>query len=129
VLEDRAHRAEQAVQREQEQASQQKVSMGVDIAKGLLGVLLGGAKRSSLGGLGTAAKSYGRSKQQSGDVEMAAGNLDRVRQQLADLQAEMEAEVASVQAAFDGAVEDLETVVIRPKKTAIQVKSLVFLRE
>jgi hypothetical protein len=129
VLEDRAHRAEQAVQREQEQASQQKVSMGVDIAKGLLGVLLGGAKRSSLGGLGTAAKSYGRSKQQSGDVEMAAGNLDRVRQQLADLQAEMEAEVASVQAAFDGAVEDLETVVIRPKKTAIQVKSLVLLRE
>jgi len=129
VLEDRAHRAEQAVQREQEQASQQKMSMGVDIAKGLLGAILGGGKRSSLGGLGTAAKSYGRSRQQSSDVEMAAGNLDRTRQQLADLQAEMEAEVASLQAAYDGAAEDVETVVIRPKKTAIQVKSLVFARE
>lgn len=129
VLEDRTHRAEQAVQREQEQASQSKVSMGVDIAKGLLGVLLGGARKSSLGGLGTAAKSYGRSQQQSSDVEMAAGNLDRVKQQLADLHAEMEAEVASVQAAYDGAAEDLETVVIRPKKTSIQVKSLVFVRE
>ena len=129
VLEDRAHRAEQALQREQEQASQQKVSMGVDIAKGLLGVLLGGAKKSSLGGLGTAAKSYGRSQQQSGDVAMATGNVERVRQQLAELQAEMEAEVASVQAAYDGATESLDTVVIRPKKTAIQVKSLVFVRE
>ncbi|MCC6293850.1 MAG: ATP-binding protein [Bryobacterales bacterium] len=128
VLEDRIHRAGLAMQREQEQASQQKMSMGIDIAKGVLGVLFGGAKRSSLGGLGTAAKSYGRSRQQSGDVEMASENLDRLRQQLADLQAEMEAEVASVQAAYDGAVEDLETVVIRPKKTAIQVKSLVYPR-
>ncbi|MCC7233840.1 MAG: hypothetical protein IT163_00970 [Bryobacterales bacterium] len=129
VLEDRIHRAGLAMQREQEQASQQKMSMGIDIAKGVLGVLFGGAKRSSLGGLGTAAKSYGRSRQQSGDVEMATENLDRLRQQLADLQAGMEAEVASVQAAYDGAVEDLETVVIRPKKTAIQVKSIVYPRE
>jgi len=41
----------------------------------------------------------------------------------------MEAEVASLQASYDGAVDDLETVVIRPKKTSIQVKSLVFVRE
>jgi hypothetical protein len=41
----------------------------------------------------------------------------------------MEAEVASVQAAFEGVAEEIETVVIRPKKTAIQVKSLVYLRE
>jgi hypothetical protein len=129
VLEDRAHRAQVAVQREQEQASQQKMSMGVDIAKGVLGVLFGGGKKSSLGGLGTAAKSYGRSRQQSSDVEMAATNLDRVKEQLAELQSEMEAEIASLQAAYDGAVEDLETVVIRPKRTTIQVKSMVFAKD
>ncbi|MBN8730739.1 MAG: ATP-binding protein [Acidobacteria bacterium] len=128
VLEDRAHRAEAAVQREQEQASQQKMSMGVDIAKGVLGMLFGGGKKSSLGGLGTAAKSYGRSKQQASDVDLAAANLDRVKEQLAELRAELEAEVASLQAAFDGGLDDVETVVIRPKKTAIQVKSMVFAR-
>ncbi|MBK7926809.1 MAG: ATP-binding protein [Bryobacterales bacterium] len=128
VLEDRAHRAEAAVQREQEQASQQKMSMGVDIAKGVLGVLFGGGRKSSLGGLGTAAKSYGRTKRQSSDVDLAAANLDRVKEQLAELQAELEAEVASLQAAYDGGVDDVEAVVIRPKKTAIQVKSMVFAR-
>jgi len=125
ALEDKIHRAEQAVQRESQQAQSSTMSVGIDIAKGVLGVLLGGSKRSAIGGLGTAARGYGRQRQQSADVDMAKQNVERFREEHAALQAELEEKCTALQAEYDSASDDVETIAIRPKKAGIQVKALL----
>jgi hypothetical protein len=125
TIEDRIRRAQATAQKQAEQASQAKLSTALTIGAGLLGALLGGGRRGSIGKLSTGARSAGRAYSESQDVSRAEEHVEALQQRLADLQAEVEAKVQEIQAGYDPVREKIETVAIRPKKTGIVVRSIV----
>jgi hypothetical protein len=123
-LEERIRRAEQAVAREEAQARQQQAQTAISFGATLLGAVLGrkAIGASTLGRASTAARGVGRSMKEGQDVGRAKENVEALRQQLTDLNAEFEAEAARLETRIDPQVEQLETVTIRPKKTNISVQ-------
>ena len=123
-LEERLRRARQALAREQEQARSQQLQTAVSIGSTLLGALFGRKLMSSanVGRAGTAVRSMSRARKEAGDVQRAGETIEALEQQLAELQAEIEAETGRLTAALDPMAEPFESLVIRPKKTGIQVR-------
>ncbi len=126
TLQDRVARAEDKVQREQAQLSQQKMNTAVSVGAGILGALFG-RKAVSVGTIGrasSAARSASRIGRESQDVARADESLEVVRQRLADLQAESEAEIAALAASFEGEAVALRKVSVTPRKSDIAVGQL-----
>jgi hypothetical protein len=126
TLQDRVARAEDKVQREQAQLSQQKMNTAVSVGAGILGALFG-RKAVSVGTIGrasSAARSASRIGRESQDVARADESLEVVRQRLADLQAESEAEIAALTASFEGEAIALRKVSVTPRKSDIAVGQL-----
>jgi hypothetical protein len=123
TLQDRLRRSEQAIEREASQASQRKLDTAVSFGAAVFGALLGRKRISvtSASRVGTALKSAGRIGKEREDVERAEQSAEAVRQQLADLQAELEREVEGVQGGYDAVSEDLEKVAIKPKSSDIDL--------
>ena len=123
ALEERLAKAEQRVDRERGQAGAAKMSAAVSAGTALLGMLLG-RKRVSVttaSRMGTAIRSAGRSYDQAGDVGRAQESADRVREQIAALQDELQAEITALGDGYDAQKEKLDTIDIRPKQADIQV--------
>lgn len=126
VLEDRKRRAEQAVARETEQASGQKMQTAISFGATLLSSFLG-RKRTSMSTLGratTAARGVGRSMKEAQDVDRAQDNVEAITQKLADLEADFQAETKALEQSFDPQTEQLEKVSLKPTKANIAVKVL-----
>jgi hypothetical protein len=127
TLQDRIRRAQQAVEREQEQASASKWQTAISVGSTLLGAFLG-RKALSAGTIGratTAARGASRTYKESQDVSRAGENVEAIQQQLNDLQAQFDAESAQVAQQCDPQTEELETITLKPKKTNITLRSLV----
>jgi len=125
-LEDRKRRAEQAVEREREQAKGQKLQTAISFGATLLSSFMG-RKRVSMSTLGratTAVRGAGRSWKEAEDVDRAEDNVAAMDQKLVDLDAEFKAETATLERAFDSQTERLETVSLKPTKANIAVKLL-----
>ncbi|MGH9723242.1 MAG: ATP-binding protein [Bryobacteraceae bacterium] len=124
TLEDRKRRAGQAVQKEKEQSQQQGMQTAFSIGSSLLGAFLGRKTLSvaNVNRAATAARAYGKSKKESQDITRAGENLAAVEQQLAELQSQFDQEVAAREAKADPLSEALEPVIVRPKKTNIEVQ-------
>ena len=58
----------------------------------------------------------------SGDVERAAETVAKVRGQIADLEAQVQSEVAILESGFDAQTEPLEEISLRPKASDITVQ-------
>ena len=121
TLKERLRKAEQAVEREKEQARQAGLQTAISIGATLLGAFTG-RKSSARSSATTAARGVGRSMSQSQDVGRAEDTVEAIQKQLADLNAEFEAESAELAARIDPTTEELETVTIRPKKADITVQ-------
>jgi hypothetical protein len=128
TLQDRIRRAEQAVEREKAQATQQKLSTAISFGATILSALTGRKTitQSTLGRAATTARSAGRTLKESQDVARAGENVEALAKQLADLQALLDQETEEVKAGADPLAESLEACEVRPKKTDISV-SLVTL--
>jgi hypothetical protein len=123
TLQDRVRRAEQTVQVQSEQATGAKVSAAVSVGATILGALLG-RKAVNVGTLGratTAARGMGRVGRESQDVARATENVTAIRQQLDDMQATLEADLQSVSAEWDVSAEELERVLVKPKRGGVAV--------
>jgi len=125
ALDERIRRAQAGEQKQQEQASQAKINTVLEIGGSLLGAFLGGGRKPSMTKIATAGRAATRAYTESQDVGRAQETVEAMNQQRADLQTQMEAGVAALQAAYDPAQEKLETITVRPKKTAIVVKSVL----
>ena len=123
TLQDRVARAEDKVQREQAQLSQQKMNTAVSVGAGILGALFGRTAVSvgTIGRASSAARSASRIGRESQDVARADESLEVVRQRLADLQAESESEIAALAASFEGEAVALREVSVTPRKSDIAV--------
>jgi hypothetical protein len=128
TLQDRVARAEDKVQREQAQLSQQKMNTAVSVGAGILGALFG-RKAVSVGTIGrasSAARSASRIGRESQDVARADESLEVVRQRLTELQAESESEIAALAASFEGEAVALREVSVTPRKSDIAVGQVAF---
>ncbi len=100
ALEERIRRAQQVVQREEEQAKGQKMQTAISVGATLLGALVG-RKVASVGNVGratTAMRGVGRSINQTGDVARAKETLETVKQAQVELEDEFNAAVAALEA-------------------------------
>ncbi|HTM32762.1 MAG TPA: hypothetical protein VL263_15730 [Vicinamibacterales bacterium] len=124
TAEDKLRRAQQAVDRESQQATESKMTAAVSFGTSVLGALLGRKTISAanIGRVATAARSMGRVTRESADVTRATSTVGVLEQQLADLQGALESELASVQAEWDPAAEDLQRVVVKPKRGGVSVQ-------
>lgn len=125
AFEERLRRAEQAVEREREQASASKWNTAISVGSTILGAFLG-RKAVSAGTIGratTAARGASRTYKESQDVNRAGETVESLKQQLADLQAEFDTESKEIAARMDAQAEELETVALKPKKTNITVSA------
>jgi hypothetical protein len=127
TLAERIRRAEQALSREHEQASESKLQTGFSIGATIVGVLLGrktvGA--STLGRATTAARGVGRSMRQGKDVTRAAENVESLKAQLADLEGDLQADLAGLEAGTASPTRAFTPLEIRPKKTHVTPERVV----
>jgi hypothetical protein len=119
-------RAEQTKEREAEQARGRKMQTAISFGATVLGAFLGRKKLSTgtLGRATTTMRDVGRSIDESGDVERAGETLATVKQRLADLEAEQQAEMDALGAQIDATTATFEKVLMRPRKSDIMVDSL-----
>lgn len=128
-LQERIRRAEQAVQREQQQATQAKMDTAISVGGAILGAIFGRGKVGvgTLSKVGTAARGAGRASQQASDVARAVESVDALRTQFADLEAQLQAEVDTLGAAYDAQQESLETVVVKARSSDVHVQLVALL--
>jgi hypothetical protein len=126
TLENRLMRAEQAIAREQEQASKKTLDTAVSIGTAILGAVLGRKRLSttSASRVGTAIKTAGSARKEAADVARAKQTAKKVRADLAALNAELEKEVAALDTAFDAQGEELDEIVVRARTTDVHVPVL-----
>jgi hypothetical protein len=126
ALEEKRRRAEQAVEREAEQAKGQKMQTAISFGATLLSSFMGrkAVSLSSLGRATSAARGVGRSIKESQDVGRAEETVAAINEQLTALDAQFKAETDTLDQAANSQTETLETVTIKPTKTNISVKHL-----
>jgi len=124
ALEEKARRAQQAVDREAEQAKQQKMQTAISVGSTLLSAFVGrkAVSYSSLGRATTAVRGAGRVMKESQDIDRAKETLATYQQQLEEMDATFKAEIEELQAKSDPLTEELETVALRPAKKDIFVR-------
>jgi len=122
ALQARLVRAEAATQKQKDQASQARLQTFISVGSTLLGALLGrkAISSSTLNKAATAARGVGRTLQEGTDVATAEQSAAAIRQQIADIEMEVEAESASL-AATAPAIERVE---VRPLRSGISVRLL-----
>ncbi|MGQ9844750.1 MAG: ATP-binding protein [Caldisericia bacterium] len=131
ALEEKVRKAQLVVDRETEQAKQQKlqttISIGATILGAVIGKKLGGV--TNIGRATVAARGGARVLKEQQDIERAKETLQKYQQDLNELELEFQSEVEKLSQKIDPLTEKLETIVIRPLKKDIQLKlfSLVWL--
>ncbi len=123
ALAERLRRTEQSVEREQQQASDQKMQTAVSMGATLLGALFG-RKAVSVGTLGratTAARGVGRTMKEASDVKRAAESVESVKAAVAALEGQLAEDIAAVTAKLDQNVE-LERIPLAPKRGQVEVQ-------
>ncbi len=123
-LEEQTRRAQQAVDREAEQAKQQKMQTAVSVGATLLSAFVGRkvVSASSLGRATTAVRGASRIMKESQDVKRAQETVASHQQRLQELEAEFKAEMDEVATRSDPLTEELEKVTVRPAKKDIGVR-------
>jgi hypothetical protein len=122
-LQDQIRRAEDKREREKAQLTQSRVQTAVNVGTTILGALFGrkAISASSVGRAGTAARSASRMGNESQDVARAEENIEVLQQRLADLQRQVEAEVAQLENALDPSTISLRGIEVPARKSDIAV--------
>ncbi len=123
-IEDRIFRSQQALEREQAQSRSQKLEGVLSVGMSVLGMVFGGRRKSSMSGVISGVKSATRVYREGEDVDRAGDSVERLQEQKAAMQAEMEDQIKQLQASPDPMTEPLEKIQIKPKKTNITVRFL-----
>jgi hypothetical protein len=116
-------RAQQAIERESQQASKKKLDTAVSFGTAILSAVLGRKRisASSASRMGTAIRSASGAHKESADIKRAEQTADKVKAEIEDLSRELEKEVAALETSFDAQTEELEEIVVRAKSTDIHV--------
>jgi hypothetical protein len=123
TLENRLLRAEQAISREKQQSTKKKLDTAISFGTAILGAVLGRKKLSSSTAtkIGSAIKTAGGASKEAADVERAQQTAEKVKADMAALNAALEKEVEALDTSFDAQSEELQEIVVRAKSTDIHV--------
>jgi hypothetical protein len=120
-LEARIDSAEEKVAREKSQLEGQKMQTSISVGSTLLGALFGGR---AVGRATTAARGAARVQKEQRDVVRAEAKVRDLESELAELEAELEREVAAMTAA-ELALPPIEERAVPPREDDLRVRSLV----
>ncbi len=129
VLQERLRKAQQAVEKQAEQAKQAKFQTAISIGSTLLGAFTGRKVGSTtISRASTAMRGFSRAIDESKDVARAGDTVESIQKQLADLQVEFDNETAALEAKIDPAPKHWKQSPIKPGKSDIlvQLVSLVW---
>jgi len=117
-------KAEQAVDREEEQMKQQKTQTAISLGATVLGAFLGGGRgiASSIGRMTTTARGAGRTMKEGKDIGRAEESLDALKKRMAQLEEDFRADADRIGADADPVKAPLERVTLRPSKTNVVVR-------
>ena len=123
TLENRLLRAQQAIDREKQQATRKKLDTAVSFGTAILGTLLGRKRlsTSSATRIGSAIKTAGGARKEAADIKRAEETAAKVQADIEALNRDLEREVAALDTTFDAQSEELDEIVIRAKSTDIHV--------
>lgn len=124
ALTDRQRRAEQAVQREQEQSSGAKLDAVVSAGSAIFGALFGRRKISttSMTRAAEAMRKASNMRKQSGDVQRADETVATISAQLEELESRLQADISDMEGTMNAQASELEEVAIRPKAGDINIQ-------
>jgi hypothetical protein len=130
TLDDRIRRAQAAVQREEQQASESKLQAGVSMAATIFGAILGrkAVSATTLGRATTAARGVGRLGREAQDVERARAEVAALEQKRNELARQMDDELRAIAERWELRDEPFDRVLIKPKRggTSVQLVALVW---
>ncbi|MFZ0711117.1 MAG: DUF87 domain-containing protein [Terrimicrobiaceae bacterium] len=120
ALQARLARADAAVQRQKEQASQARVQTVISVGSALLGAFFGrkALNASTIGKATTAARGVSRSIQEGSEAATAEQSAEAIRQQIGEIETEIEAESAALAATEP----DVEVVEVKPIRSGVTVR-------
>jgi hypothetical protein len=124
ALQEKIRKAEQAVEREATQAKQAKLQTAVSVGATILGAFTGRklASSTNISRASTAFRGVSRSMQQQSDIGRAKDTVEAYQKQLAELNAQFEADSQALEDKIDVLTETMESVVVRPRKADIDVQ-------
>ncbi len=123
TLENRLLRAEQAIEREQQQSTKKKLDTAVSLGTAVLGALLGRKRltSSTASRVGSTIRTAGGAHKEARDVARAQDTAQKIRADLEDLNAELESEIEALETAFDAQAEALEELTVKPRATDVHI--------
>jgi len=119
TLDEKIRRAQQAVDREAEQARGAEVQTAISLGSSILSAVLG---RKSVSGATSVLRGVGRSVDQHGDTGRAKETVAALQAQEQELDQQFQADTQQLDTSFDPLTEPLETEAVRPKKADIDVR-------
>ncbi|RMG67170.1 MAG: ATP-binding protein [Calditrichaeota bacterium] len=119
-------RAQERLEREQTQYRQQTMQTAISFGTALLGAFLGrkAVSRTTLGRAGTAARGIARTRREKEDIERAREAVARIQEKIQALEAELQQALSEAGEQFGRQAEELKTITVRPRKSAIFVAFL-----
>ena len=123
VLENRLMRAQQSVEREQQQSTKKNFDTAISFGTAILGAVLGRKRLSSSTAtkMGSAMKSAGGARKEAADIKRAKQTTAKVSLELEALDKKLTLEVAALNTSFDAQTEAVDEIVVRAKSTNIFV--------
>ena len=124
TAEERLRKAEQAVEREEDQAKDAKRQTAISLGATVIGALLGRKKFGSttFTKAATAGRSASRAARADSDISRAEATLEAREEDLKILNEELEEALNELQERFTAAAEEYKTVETRPLKRDINVR-------
>ena len=126
TLQERLRKENATVEKQSEQAKNAKLNTTLSIGATLLGAFTGRKmfSQTNINKAKSAMRASGKASDESKDVERAVETANAINQQLIDLEAEFTTETASRQAKNDLMTEELETILIKPRKSDLTIQLL-----
>jgi len=123
-IQDREQRAQDRLNREQQQSTASKVQAAISVGTTVLGALFGRKtiSMSTINRATTAARGMGRTMKESEDVTRANESLAEVLKDKADMESQMQAEIAALDSGATATTEKFDTLTIKPKRTGVLVQ-------
>jgi len=123
TLENRLMRAQQAIEREQQQSSKKKIDTAISFGAAILGAVLGRKRitNSTASKMGTAIRSASGARKEAGDVARAKETAKKVKSDLAALEAALQEDIDALDSAFDAQAEGLDEIQVKAKATDIAI--------
>ena len=125
-LDDKIGRAQDKLEKEQAQARESKVNAALSLGSTLLGAFLGrkGVSRTTVNRAATSVRRAGRIRKESLDVDQAGEHLRELEMELQEMEQQLAEEIDALRMKLDPDREELEMVVIRPKKINTVVRQV-----